>query len=421
MGIEYSVEAIGGPARIVVQSELVANEDMPVMSGDPRVAAVLERPLRALEHNWRQAEVYLAHETRRSGLRMAALMGHSWDGPKGTSVDSDAFEDVGRTTFIATLQPGETLGITKIVAYGWSSVRSAPALRDQVGAAVAAARNTGWQGLLDEQRQHLDEFWTHADVEIDGDDEIQQAVRFSLFHVLQAGARAEGRAIPAKGLTGPGYDGHAFWDTETFVLPVLTYTQPGAAADALRWRQSILPPARERAEQLGLRGAAFPWRTIAGPECSAYWPAGTGAFHIGADVADAVRRYVAATGDVEFERETGVELLVATARLWLSVGWFHPATGEFQIDGVTGPDEYSAIADNNVYTNLMAKRNLLTAAVAVDRHPDQAPDVGPAEVDQWRRAAVAMRVPWGRAPADPSAGGRLHRPGALGLRGDRRE
>src|SRR6202034_706926 len=178
-----------------------------------------------------------------------------------------------------------------------------------------------------------------------------------------AGTRSETRAIPAKGLTGPGYDGHAFWDTETFVLPVLTYTAPHAAADALRWRQAILPSARERAQQLGLRGAAFPWRTIAGPECSAYWPAGTAAFHINADIADAVVRYVDATGDEAFNAGPGLDLLTQTARLWRSLG-HHDAQGRFHIDGVTGPDEYSAIADNNIYTNLMAGYNLLSAAEA---------------------------------------------------------
>jgi alpha,alpha-trehalose phosphorylase len=406
MSIDYTVEVLDGSARIVVQSELVANEEAPVLSGDPRVAAALEHPLLALEHNTRGAEAYLAHQTRRSGLRMAALMAHTWEGPDGTTVETDAFEDVARTTFIATLQPGLSLRVNKVVAYGWSSVRSIPALRDQVGAAVAAGCNVGWKGLLDEQRQYLDEFWAGADVQVEGDDELQQAVRFSLFHVLQSGARAEGRAIPAKGLTGPGYDGHAFWDTETFVLPVLTYTLPSAAADALRWRQSTLELAEERAEQLGLAGAAFPWRTIGGPECSAYWPAGTAAFHVGADVADAVRRYVNATGDVAFERDTGVQLLVATARLWISLGFFSTASGEFRIDGVTGPDEYSAIADNNIYTNLMAKRNLRVAADVVDRHPDQARDVDAVEVESWRRAAQQMRIPWDeRLGVHPQADG----------------
>src|SRR5204862_3077627 len=140
-----------------------------------------------------------------------------------------------------------------------------------------------------------------SDIEIEGDPELQQAVRFALFHLLQAGARGESRAIAGKGLTGPGYDGHAFWDTESFVLPVLTYTIPDAARDALRWRHSTVDTARERAHQLGLRGAAFPWRSINGAACSAYWPAGTAAFHVSADIADAVLRHPNATGDEEFE------------------------------------------------------------------------------------------------------------------------
>src|SRR5256886_9744985 len=146
---------------------------------------------------------------------------------------------------------------------------------------------------------YLDDFWAHADVELEGDPEIQQAVRFATFHVLQAGARAEGRPIPAKGLTGTGYDGHAFWDTEIFVLPVLALTLPRAAADALRWRHLILDKARDYARQYGLRGAAFPWRTIRGAESSGYWPAGTAAFHINADVAYAVANYIVATGRSE--------------------------------------------------------------------------------------------------------------------------
>jgi alpha,alpha-trehalose phosphorylase len=303
--------------------------------------------------------------------------------------------DLGRTTVIASLEPGRKLRIVKFLSYGWSSQRSLPALRDQVAAAIAGARHSGWDGLLAEQRSYLDAFWTQADVELDGDDEIQQAVRFALFHVLQSGARAEGRAIPAKGLTGPGYDGHAFWDTETFVLPVLTYTAPDAAADALRWRHLTLPLALEHAERLGLKGAAFPWRTIRGRESSGYWPAGTAAFHVGADVADAVVRYVGATHDGDFEREIGVDILVQTARLFRSLGHYD-GKGQFRIDGVTGPDEYSAIADNNVYTNLMAQRNLRAAAETAERLADRADAlaVSQVEVADWRRAADAMFIPY---------------------------
>src|SRR5690606_30655219 len=225
--------------------------------------------------------------------------------------------------------------------------------------------------------------------------EIQQAVRFSLFHVLQAGARAERRMIPAKGLTGPGYDGHAFWDTETFVLPVLTYTFPGAAADALAWRHMTLPLACERAAQLGLEGATFPWRTIRGQECSGYWPAGTAAFHIGADIADAALRYAGAPEAVRLERETGLELLGQTARRWRGPGHYG-APGRFRIGGGAGRDEYSALADNHVYTNLMAQRNLRGAADAAERHPDVAADldVTPTEIDSWRQAADSMYIPY---------------------------
>jgi alpha,alpha-trehalose phosphorylase len=301
-------------------------------------------------------------------------------------------------TVTTEVAPGKPLRILKLIAYGWSAQRSAPAVRDQVAAAAAAAIHIGWDGLQAEQRAYLDDFWDRADVEIEGDPELQQAIRFGLFHTLQAGARGEQRAIAAKGLTGPGYDGHTFWDTEMYVLPVLSYTAPHAAADALVWRHGTLDLARERARTLGLKGAAFPWRTIRGQECSSYWPAGTGAFHINADIASAVARYQWVRDDPEFERTIGLELLVETARLWRSLG-HHDAAGAFRIDGVTGPDEYSAVADNNVYTNLMAQRNLRAAADAVERHPRRAGelDVDAEEAASWRDAADKMVVVYDKA------------------------
>jgi alpha,alpha-trehalose phosphorylase len=395
-GIRYEVEALDAPALLVVQSELVANEQLPARDDDdPRVEAALTDPLVAEQCGADGNGGWLIHQTRKSGLRVAAAMEHDVTGPADLRVSSEAFDDIARTTVIARAEPGQPLTVTKYLGYGWSSRRSQPAVHDQVRAALAAARYTGWDGLLAEQRAYLDDFWAVADVELDGDAELQQAVRLAVFHVLQAGARAERRAIGAKGLTGEGYDGHTFWDTETFCLQVLSHVAPEAAADALRWRQSILPQAKERAAQLGLAGAAFPWRTIRGHECSGYWPAGTAAFHINADIADAVRRHVAATGDVTFEREVGLELLVETARLWRSLG-HHDSSGEFRIDGVTGPDEYTAIVDNNVYTNLMAQQNLRVAADTAARHSRAAARLGvnAEEMASWRDAASAMRLPY---------------------------
>jgi alpha,alpha-trehalose phosphorylase len=395
VAISYEVEPLETDARLVIQSELVANEPMDGHAGDPRAAAALEHPLQFEWGAHREAIAWLVHTTTNSKLRVAAGMDHMIEGPEDTDVFAESGEDIGRVIIAADVPEGQKLRVVKFLAYGWSSRRSRSALGDQCRAALAEARHTGWDGLVEEQRMYLEDFWNRADVEIDGDAELQQAARFALFHTLQAGARAEVRAIPAKGLTGSGYDGHTFWDTEMFVLPVLTYTSPEAARDALRWRYQTLERARERARTLGLRGAAFPWRTINGDECSGYWPAGTAAFHIGADVADAVVRYQEVSGDEDFARTTGLALLVETARLWRSLGHFNSA-GSFRIDGVTGPDEYSAVADNNVYTNLMAERNLRQAAAAVERFTEEAAEleVEDGEAADWVAAAEAMLVPY---------------------------
>jgi alpha,alpha-trehalose phosphorylase len=393
----YEVEPLDASARLILQSELVANEQLPPTSKDPRVAAVLDHPLQAEEMLEQRSGGLLVHRTKASDLRMAAAMEHLVEAPGKHAVTTEGHPDWLRTTVAGKLEPGQKLRVVKLAAYGWSSNRSLPAVRDQVGAALASARLDGWEGLVEAQKEYLDAFWDHSDVKVEGDPEVQQAVRFGLFHTLQAGARAEQRPIGSKGLSGPGYDGHTFWDAETFVLPALTYTQPSAAADVLRWRHSTLDLARERAQTLGLQGAAFPWRTIRGQECSAYWPAGTAGFHIGADIADAVRRYVQATGDYDFEREVGLELLVETARLWRSLG-HHDRHGRFHIDGVTGPDEYTAVVDDNIYTNLMAQQNMFAAVEATKRHPDLARKLGvdDEESASWRDAAASVHIPYDR-------------------------
>jgi len=394
--ILYEVEPLGAPARLVVQSELVTNEPLPAaVQNNPRASSGIGSALRSEYFSHHDSRVVLVHSTERSGLRMAAGMDHVVEGPPATQTTAESSEDLGRVTVATELEPGQRLRLIKFLGYGWSSRRSLPSVRDQVEAALAAATRSGWDGLLSAQCDYLDDFWSRADVELEGDAELQQAVRFALFHILQAGARAEGRAIAAKGLTGPSYDGHTFWDTETFVLQPLTYTVPHAAGDALRWRHATLDLARGRAKMLGLVGASFPWRTIRGQAISKYWPASTAAFHINADIAAAIVRYLVATGDDTFEREVGLELLVETAWLWLSLGHYD-AHGRFRIDGVTGPDEYSAIADNNVYTNLMAQKNLQAAADAVKRNPERAQELGvdPEEAASWQEAAQAMLVPY---------------------------
>jgi alpha,alpha-trehalose phosphorylase len=395
--IAYQVEPLdAGDLYVAVQSDLLANEPQNgARLGDPRAAEALAAPLVSELAAGRGKSGVLVHRTKRSGLRAAVGMDHILEVPGEVDTSVDITDDLARLTIAARLPQGTRLRLVKYLAYGWSHRRSAAALRDQVEGALATAKLAGWDLLAGEQRQFLDNYWAGADVELEGDPRLQQAVRFALFHVLQASARAEQQAIPAKGLTGPGYNGHAFWDAETFVLPVLTYTRPESARDELRWRYSILPLARNRAETLDQRGAAFPWRTIRGEECSGYWPAGTAAFHINADIADATARYIAATDDQEFEKGYGLELLVETARLWASLGHFDSA-GNFRIHGVTGPDEYTAIVDDNIYTNLMAQRNFREAVASCERWPDIAAEKGvdAEELAMWQKAAEMLVLPY---------------------------
>ena len=236
--------------------------------------------------------------------------------------------------------------------------------------------NQGFPQLLASQEQYMEDFWRRSDVRVKDirEDrtkrstvEIQQAIRFNLFHILQASARAEDTGVPAKGLTGQAYEGHYFWDTEIYLLPFLTYTSPRIARNLLAFRYKMLPQARARAQELGHRGAMFPWRTISGEEASAYYAAGTAQYHINADIMYALRKYVQATGDELFLRDYGAEMLVETARLWVDLGFYSDAKGgKFCINGVTGPDEYNAVVNNNAYTNLMARENLRYATQVVE-------------------------------------------------------
>lgn len=395
--VRYEVEAVDAPMTATVQSELVANEAIPDAHPEGRVQRTVDAPLQGVEHVVLGSAATLVHRTRTSDLGIAVSMDHVVTGSGTTDPDvtTETSADLARTTISLRLEPGERLEIVKVIGHEWAAAVSAAGLRDRAEGAVADALRDGWDGLVQQQRERLHDYWTCADVRVEGEPKLQQAVRFAMFHIFQAAARAELRSVPGKGLTGAGYDGHTFWDFEAFVLPVLTSTAPAAAEQALRWRHSTLGHARRRAHLLGLAGAAFPWRTIDGRESSGYWPASTIAFHLNADIAFAVLHYVRSTGDEVFEREAGLEILVETARLWMSLG-HRDAEGRFHIDGVTGPDEYSAMVDDNVYTNLMAQLNLTGAAAAAKRHPEVADGlgVGDDEIEQWAATAAAMTVPF---------------------------
>lgn len=286
--------------------------------------------------------------------------------------------------------------------------QSAAQLRYECEASLEVALREGPEGLLAAQRSWLDDFWAASDVRVSAGAEtvhIQQAVRWSLLQLAQASAQARGHGVPAKGLTGSGYSGHYFWDTEIYLLPFLSYTRPESAKALLEFRHAMLPAARRRARDLDLDGALFPWRTINGEEAGAYYPAGTAQFHIDADIAFAACQYVAVSGDREFLAGPGVDLLVETARMWLSLGfWQTDSDAQFHLHGVTGPDEYTAVVDDNLYTNVMARFNLAQAAEVLTELAESDPDtharivarlgISEAEPRLWRDASEGMFLPW---------------------------
>ena len=325
---------------------------------------------------------------------------------------SESGPDVGRLTVATELADGRAAPggqvprlrlVEPALAAGSPRRRSSPR--------SPQARHTGWDGLLGGQRAYLDEFWESADVELEGDTELQQAVRFALFHTLQAGARAEQRAIAAKGLTGPGYDGHTFWDTERFVLPVLTYTAPRsggrrASLASLRRstsRESEHASSASRAPRFrGGRSAARNARATGQP---APPPSTSAATSLTRSPLPGRRRTTrtssarSASSCSSRRPGSGAHSVITTRE------------GRFRIDGVTGPDEYSAIADNNVYTNLLAQRNLRAAADAVARHPRHAAAFGAdlEEAAAWRDAAARHGRPMGRGARRPPPVRGLHR------------
>lgn len=257
--------------------------------------------------------------------------------------------------------------------------------------------------LLAEQKGYLDLFWKHADVEIVGDAAVQEGIRFNLYQLLQSVGKDPYSNISAKGLSGEGYEGHYFWDTEIYMFPVFLMTNPELAKNLLIHRFTLLDSARERARTMGhQQGALFPWRTITGPESSAFFPAGTAQYHISADIAYSYTQYYMATQDREFLKDYMAEMLFETARLWIDAG--HMLDGEFRIDSVTGPDEYTCVVNNNYYTNAMAKHNLIWAAKVYGLLDEQDSDslkeladrlkLAESEVEEWLEAGEHMFLPY---------------------------
>ena len=415
--ISYQVTVLNEQAPVTIVSEMAGDQPNQTGSDDPRQArGFKEKVLYPREKHAKDMRVVLSHQVRNSRMTVACGVDHTIETSCPYAVKTELLDDGAEVVFSIDAQPGKPIHIVKYISY--HSSRSAPTseLSSRAERTLDRAVFRGLGRVLEEQREFLDDFWERSDVEVEGDPaqtarpvgEMQQAMRWNLFQILQAAARAEGVGIPAKGLTGQTYEGHYFWDTEIYVLPFLSYSAPIIARNLLRFRYSMIEKARQRAGEVNQKGALFPWRTINGEEASAYYAAGTAQYHINADIAHALRKYVEATEDKALLFNEGAEILVETARLWLDLGFYSARQGgRFCIHGVTGPDEYTTVVNNNTYTNLMARENLRFAVETVTTMRDLYPEhyetlvhrtkLDFSEVGEWRRAADYMYVPYDAA------------------------
>jgi alpha,alpha-trehalose phosphorylase len=406
MAVSYEVTVLDNHAPLVISSHIRNQQDEREPGGDPRKARALsDRVLEPQGHAASNRRAVLSYRVADSGMTIACGIDHVIETDNEHTYHSEADPDLGKTVVVVDAEPGTSIRIHKFAAYHTSRSTPTRQLRDRCRRTLDRAVRDGFDALLDAQRFYLDDFWERSDVEVRGNPAVQQAVRWNMFQLIQAAGRAEGTGIPAKGLTGSAYEGHYFWDTEIYVLPFLTYTAPRIARNMLRFRHSLLDDARRRARQVSQRGGLFPWRTINGEEASAYYEAGTAQYHINADIVYALRKYVEITGDTELLTTIGAEILVETARLWADLG-FHREDGQgtFHIYGVTGPDEYTTLVNDNTYTNLMARLNLRFAAEVVSDIRREDPDryavlhretgVTAEEIAEWSGAADSMFVPY---------------------------
>ncbi len=449
--VSLEVTMLTGDAPIVISSQILNRQDgrdeyttssrSMGLGVDPRKSSELaDRVLIPMPSNGTEERLMLGYRCAHSGMTLAVAADHEFHSEDRYDTVVRHEDDLAKKVFRVHAREGHAIRVQKAIAYHSSRGVAVRELSDRCDRTLDRVAQHGQVQYWLDQRAWYDEFWASSDVQLSlsrptsagspgpgpanagtpdqhvdghhpadhlvGDEAaLQQAIRYNLLTLAQATARSDQRGVPAKGLTGSGYEGHYFWDTEVYVTPFLTYTQPHIARNTLHFRRRMLPAAQDRASEMATRGAMFPWRTINGEEASAYYAAGTAQVHIDADIAYALTKYIAATGDDDFLVRYGIDILVETSRMWLDLGFWRHNTGQsFQIHGVTGPDEYTTVVNNNLYTNVMARANLEETVTALDRiRREHASDyeqvvqrlgLEAEEIENWRDCAAGMSIPF---------------------------
>lgn len=415
--ISIEVTMLEGDAPIVISSQILNRQDgldeyhvkEDSLGGvdDPRRSQLTGQRVLNPEIDWHSdRRMILGFRTVRSGMTLAVGADHTIETDNHVDELIDTSPDIGKRVYRVEARQGVPVRVEKSIAYHTSRGVPVHELFDRVRRTLDRVREVGHKPYHKAQRRWLEDYWSTADVEVRGAPAgVQQAIRWNLFQIAQAAARADQMGIPAKGVTGSGYEGHYFWDSEVYMIPMLTFTHPRLAENALRYRVNTLPQARDRAAELSERGALFPWRTINGEEASAYYAAGTAQYHINADIAHSLMTYALATQDKSFLYRDAAPVMVETARLWADLGFWRVNGGrQFHIHGVTGPDEYTTVVNNNFYTNVMARANLFDAAWLMRRMAADDPlwyehlvdelDLSAEEISAWEECAEGMVIPF---------------------------
>lgn len=318
-------------------------------------------------------------------------------------------------TFQLHLKRGETACLTYYVSL-YTSCHINPNRIKKVSAdCVERAAKKGFDQLFQEHAKAWAIRWKRADIAIAGDPDTERALRFNVYHLMTMANESEDACgIGAKGLSGEGYRGHSFWDTEIFTLPYFVYMFPKVAKNLLLYRYNRLPAAREIAKTNGYEGAMFPWESAdTGKETTPEWhkdldgtikAINTGQMeqHITADIAYATLQYYFFTGDEDFMLKHGLEMVVETARFWTSRVSFNQRRNYYEIKNIIGPDEFHENVNNNAYTNALASWNLAMAARIYRILRGQAPalvkklserlQLRTGEAEEWRRIAGQIHI-----------------------------
>ncbi|MCX7951749.1 MAG: glycoside hydrolase family 65 protein [Clostridiales bacterium] len=402
--IRVTIKPINFDGEIKITSTIDCEVKNITSEDDPRVGSGIEgKALDVYKKNFNNDIIEVYARTKNSKFDLVCAAKNVVENVQFSKKEFEDNNQIGYEYKIKAERNKEIV-LTKYIAYATTRDLEYCDLDKIKEEVLEKAYNDGFDKIKNSQIDYLNEFWEKADVEIDGDVNLQQGIRFNMFHILQSTGRDGITNICAKGLTGEGYEGHYFWDTEMYIVPMFTYTMPEVARKLLEYRYNILDKARDRARQMShKKGALFSWRSINGEECSAYFPASTAQYHINADIAYAIKKYYEATNDIEFMKKYGAEVLFETARIWIDVGHYVDGRG-FCIDGVTGPDEYTAIVNNNAYTNIMAKDHLKFAhdMVNILKKEDQQLfmrlknkiALQDEEVEEWLKASNNMYIPY---------------------------